>query len=44
MLHAFDAVNGNELFAYVPNALISKLNQLTDPYYSHQAFVDGGLR
>jgi len=43
MLHAFDAVNGNELFAYVPNALISKLNQLTDPYYSHQAFVDGRI-
>jgi type IV pilus assembly protein PilY1 len=43
MLHAFDADNGTELFSYVPNALISKLNRLTDPYYSHQAFVDGRI-
>lgn len=43
MLHAFDADSGTELFSYVPNALISKLNRLTDPYYSHQAFVDGRI-
>jgi type IV pilus assembly protein PilY1 len=43
MLHAFDAGSGTELFSYVPNALISKLNMLTDPYYSHQSYVDGKI-
>ncbi|MFZ6774462.1 pilus assembly protein [Undibacterium sp. SXout7W] len=43
MLHAFNADTGVELFSYVPNAVISKLNQLTDPYYSHQSFVDGKM-
>ncbi|MBI3285740.1 MAG: pilus assembly protein PilY [Burkholderiales bacterium] len=43
MLHAFDAGTGAELFAYVPNALISKLNRLTDPQYQHQSYVDGKI-
>lgn len=43
MLHAFDAVNGTELFSYVPNTLISKLNNLSDPYYNHQSYVDGRI-
>jgi type IV pilus assembly protein PilY1 len=43
MLHAFDASDGHELFAYVPNALISRLNSLTSPEYVHRPFVDGGL-
>jgi type IV pilus assembly protein PilY1 len=43
MLHAFDASSGTELFSYVPNALISTLNKLTDPYYSHQSYVDGKI-
>ena len=41
MLHAFDASNGNELFAYVPDALIAALNQLPSPGYVHRAYVDG---
>lgn len=43
MLHAFDADSGTELFAYVPNTLLSKISNLTDPYYSHQSFVDGRI-
>ena len=42
-LHAFDADSGKELFAYAPNALLSKLSALTDPAYSHTAFVDGQI-
>jgi len=46
MLHAFrvnaDGANaaGSELFAYVPNAIFSKLTHLTDPAYNHEYFVD----
>ncbi|MFZ6845988.1 pilus assembly protein [Undibacterium sp. RuTC16W] len=43
MLHAFNAVDGSELFGFIPNALLPKINQLTDPYYVHQAFVDGKM-
>jgi type IV pilus assembly protein PilY1 len=41
MLHAFDAADGTELFAYVPNALFATLNRLPGPDYVHQAYVDG---
>lgn len=41
MLHAFDAADGGELFAYVPDALFGKLNRLTSPAYVHTAYVDG---
>ncbi len=41
MLHAFDAQTGEELFAYVPNAIFDKLPNLADPDYSHRFFVDG---
>ncbi|MFK4073950.1 pilus assembly protein [Ectopseudomonas khazarica] len=40
MLHAFDA-SGREVFAYVPTAVIEKLNLLTDKSYTHQFYVDG---
>jgi type IV pilus assembly protein PilY1 len=40
MLHAFDARDGAELFAYVPNALLPFLNQLSDPAYRHRPYVD----
>lgn len=43
MLHAFDE-NGQEVFAYVPTAVIAKLNKLTDKGYgggNHEFFVDG---
>lgn len=41
MLHAFDAISGQEIFAYVPNALIAQLHHLTSPAYGHRAYVDG---
>lgn len=42
MLHAFDGTEsgGDELFAYIPSAVFSKLNLLVDPGYSHQYYVD----
>ncbi len=43
MLHAFDAATGNEIFAYLPNAVMSGVYKLTDPAYSHQYYVDGEL-
>ncbi len=52
MLHGFDArisdestTNGGaELFAYVPNNVIGKLINLTEPAYSHRYYVDGTPR
>ncbi len=41
MLHAFNADTGVELFNYVPNAVIENLNELTDPAYNHEFYVDG---
>jgi len=44
MLHAFDATNGQEVFAYVPNLLIgSNLTSLSSPSYTHRYFVDGPI-
>ena len=43
MLHAFDASNGTELFAYAPNALFPGLNRLTAPEYEHQPYMDGAV-
>ena len=42
MLHAFNADNGNELWAYVPTAVMSDLWRLADNNYdtSHRYFVD----
>ncbi|WP_295998041.1 PilC/PilY family type IV pilus protein [Rugamonas sp.] len=41
MLHAFDAADGSEIFAYIPALLMAALNQLTSPAYVHRAYVDG---
>lgn len=41
MLHAFDADNGQEKFAFVPNAVYPHLSKLTAPNYTHQYYVDG---
>ena len=41
MLHAFDAANGQELFAYVPQGAYSGLASLSDSTYAHRYFVDG---
>jgi len=40
MLHAFDANQGVERFAFVPNNLMHQLKELTVPGYSHRFFVD----
>lgn len=44
MLHGFTAdktTGGDELLAYIPNAIYGKLSALTDPGYTHQYYVDG---
>ena len=40
MLHAFDAQNGWERFAYVPNLVMKNLKDLKDVNYSHRFYVD----
>jgi type IV pilus assembly protein PilY1 len=43
MLHAFNATNGSELFAYIPRGAYSNLTLLANPYYNavHQFYVNG---
>ncbi|SHF10975.1 type IV pilus assembly protein PilY1 [Lampropedia hyalina DSM 16112] len=41
MLHAFNASNGVEAFAYIPQGLYAKLPELTKTDYVHQYYVDG---
>lgn len=41
MLHAFNASSGNEVFAYVPEAVFPNLDSLADPSYQHHYYVDG---
>ncbi|RYX91007.1 MAG: pilus assembly protein PilY [Comamonadaceae bacterium] len=43
MLHAFDAMTGKELFAYIPSWMGGRLAALADPGYAsrHAAYVDG---
>ena len=43
MLHAFNASNGNEVWAYVPSMVIPKLPRLAGVPYAHTYFVDGGI-
>ena len=43
MLHAFDASNGQEVWAYVPSMLIPKMSRLSGVPYAHTYFVDGGI-
>ena len=40
MMHGFNATDGTELFAFVPNTLFPSLSELTDPDYQHRYFVD----
>ncbi len=47
MLHAFDAITGQETFAYVPNSIIdnslaanNKLDSFTSTFYLHNYYVD----
>lgn len=49
MIHGFDGrkktatltSGGDEIFAYIPNAVIRELSKLTSPTYVHQYYVDG---
>lgn len=42
MLHAFNAANGREVFAYVPRGVdMGKLRELASPDYGHRYYVDG---
>lgn len=43
MLHAFNALTGNELFGYIPSWLVPKLSALTSTAYvnAHQSYMDG---
>lgn len=45
MLHAFNASNGNELFAYIPSWLGPRLSALAEPDFTnnHQNYVDAPL-
>lgn len=43
-LHGFKAETGEELFGYMPAAVLPLANQLTFPGYSHRYFVDGPPR
>jgi len=43
MLHAFDGRTMDEFFAYVPSTLQQKLDQLADPDYGHEFYVDGQI-
>lgn len=42
MLHAFDAITGNERFAYIPTGVYANLVNLASPFYSshHLFYVD----
>jgi type IV pilus assembly protein PilY1 len=40
MLHVFSAATGDEVFAYIPSFVIPKLEELSNPDYSHRYFVD----
>ena len=43
MLHGFNAITGNEQFAYIPAGVYGNLIDLVSPYYNarHQFFVNG---
>lgn len=41
MLHTFDAVTGEELFAYIPRWVVPNLPALTATNYTHRSYVDG---
>ena len=43
-LHGFKAETGEELFGYMPAAVLPQANQLTFPGYTHRYFVDGPPR
>jgi type IV pilus assembly protein PilY1 len=42
MLHGFAEDTGDEIIAYIPNAVYESLYELTDSDYDHRYFVDAG--
>lgn len=40
-MHAFDASNGHEDWAFLPTAVVPNLYKLADTSYAHQYYVDG---
>ena len=40
LMHALDAADGKELFAYLPGLIFHNLRELTSPSYEHLYFVD----
>ena len=43
MLHAFDSITGDEIFAYIPKTVLGNLKLLSNTEYAHRYFVDGPL-
>ncbi|MCP4320848.1 MAG: hypothetical protein GY787_03125 [Alteromonadales bacterium] len=43
MLHVFDAVTGNEIYAFIPSTVFPTLSKLSDFPYNHQYFIDGEM-
>lgn len=43
MLHAFNASDGSEAYAYIPSMVVGNLGKLMAQPYKHQYFVDGLL-
>lgn len=44
IFHAIDAESGDELFGYIPNAILGNLPELSSPDYTHRYYVDGSAR
>ncbi len=43
MFHAFDGLSGNEIFAYIPSAVLPRVRKLAQDDYVHEYYVDGSL-
>ncbi|WP_019027165.1 pilus assembly protein [Colwellia piezophila] len=43
MLHVFNAVTGDEVYAFIPMSVIQRLDNLSADPYSHTYYVDGEL-
>lgn len=41
MLHGFDAIDGAEVFAFIPSPVFDRLRNLASLTYNHQFYVDG---
>lgn len=43
MLHGFNAATGRETFAFIPSAVVPRLQDYSNPGYVHQYYVDGEI-